>query len=32
MQRRKSKEPNAEPCGTPQVTVLTLDESPGKWT
>ena len=28
---RKSKEPNIEPCRTPQVTVLTLGECPGNW-
>ena len=32
MWRRKSKGPDVEPCGTPKVTVLTLQELPGKLT
>ena len=30
--RRKSKRPNVEPCGAPQVTVLILEEYQGKLT
>ena len=30
--KKKSKGPNIEPCGTTQVTILTLDECPGKST
>ena len=30
--RKKSKGPNVEPCRTPRVTVLTLEECPGKLT